>query len=123
MRNLVIGSPRNLPETQLIGGMPGNRLIWDDGRWVLIIRRRDMMTREEEIKLIAYRLWEEEGCCDGRDFDYWLRAEFLWEAQKKEQVSPGNQESTPEENRAKPKSVKRKASPKRSVRKKPETSD
>jgi hypothetical protein len=36
------------------------------------------MAREDEVKCIAYRLWQEEGCCHGRDLEHWLRAEMLW---------------------------------------------
>lgn len=35
------------------------------------------MGREEEIKLIAYRIWEEEGCIDGHDCEHWFRAEAI----------------------------------------------
>jgi hypothetical protein len=46
------------------------------------------MEREDEIRLIAYRIWEEEGCCHGRDIEHWLKAEVVWEErQKKEPVS------------------------------------
>lgn len=37
------------------------------------------MGREEEIGIIAYRIWEEEGYCHGRDIEHWLRAERIWE--------------------------------------------
>jgi hypothetical protein len=36
------------------------------------------MSREQEIKEIAYRLWENEGRPEGKDFDHYLRAEQLW---------------------------------------------
>jgi hypothetical protein len=39
------------------------------------------MSREQEIKEIAYRLWEDEGRPDGKDFDHYLRAEQLWSVQ------------------------------------------
>jgi hypothetical protein len=42
------------------------------------------MGREDEIKLIAYKIWEEEGCVDGRDCDHWFRAEVIWEQQQKQ---------------------------------------
>lgn len=29
----------------------------------------------ESIKRIAYELWEKDGCKQGRDMDYWLKAE------------------------------------------------
>ena len=41
------------------------------------------MGREEEIKLIAYNIWEEEGCPNWRDCEHWLRAEAIWEQQPK----------------------------------------
>ena len=36
------------------------------------------MEREEEIRLIAYRIWEEEGRPQALDFDRWLKAEAIW---------------------------------------------
>jgi hypothetical protein len=41
------------------------------------------MGREDEIRTIAYRIWEEEGRSDGHDFDHWLMAEALWDAEQK----------------------------------------
>ncbi|MBN1189631.1 MAG: DUF2934 domain-containing protein [Dehalococcoidales bacterium] len=37
------------------------------------------MTREEEIRLIAYSLWVREGYPHGRAVEHWLRAEAIWE--------------------------------------------
>jgi len=46
------------------------------------------MGKEDEIRLIAYTSWEEEGCRDGCDVEYWLRAEAIWEEkQRKTPVS------------------------------------
>ena len=46
------------------------------------------MSKEDEIRLIAYTIWEEESCCQGRDVEHWLRAEAIWEGkQKKEPIS------------------------------------
>lgn len=42
------------------------------------------MEREDEIRLIAYRIWEEEGCLDGYDCEHWFRAEVIWEQQKQQ---------------------------------------
>ncbi len=63
------------------------------------------MAREDEIKLIAYGLWEEDGCCHGRDVEHWIRAEMIWEEQNKTraaatrppvaQKSPAQSEKTP----------------------------
>jgi hypothetical protein len=47
------------------------------------------MGREDEVRLIAYRIWEEEGCCQGRDIEHWIKAETLWEQTKQpEEKSP-----------------------------------
>jgi hypothetical protein len=34
--------------------------------------------REAEIREIAYYLWLDEGCPDGRHLDHWYRAESIW---------------------------------------------
>jgi hypothetical protein len=44
------------------------------------------MAREDEVRLIAYRIWEEEGCVDGRDSLHWIRAEAIWEQQQKQKT-------------------------------------
>ena len=36
------------------------------------------MDREEEIRQIAYQIWEYEGCPDGRDVECWLKAEAIF---------------------------------------------
>ena len=41
------------------------------------------MGREDEIRLIAYSIWEEESCPDGRDCEHWFRAQAIWEEQNK----------------------------------------
>ena len=41
------------------------------------------MGREDEIRLIAYSIWEEESCPDGRDCEHWFKAEAIWEEQNK----------------------------------------
>jgi hypothetical protein len=41
------------------------------------------MGREDEIRLIAYKIWEDEGCQIGRDCEHWLRAESIWEITQK----------------------------------------
>jgi hypothetical protein len=42
------------------------------------------MGREDEIKLIAYNIWEEEGYPNGRDYEHWLKAETIWEQRQKQ---------------------------------------
>ena len=46
------------------------------------------MGRDDEVRLIAYRIWEEEGCPNGRDCEHWFRAEIIWEQQQKEKAGP-----------------------------------
>ncbi len=41
------------------------------------------MAREDEVRLIAYSIWEGEGCPDGCDCEHWYRAEIIWEEQQK----------------------------------------
>ncbi len=36
------------------------------------------MHHEDEVRLIAYELWEQEGRPEGQDMDHWLRAEAIW---------------------------------------------
>jgi hypothetical protein len=44
-----------------------------------VIREGKKMAREDEIRLIAYQIWEKEGRKNGRDYDNWLKAEAIWE--------------------------------------------
>jgi hypothetical protein len=37
------------------------------------------MYHDEEIRLIAYRIWEEEGHPQGLDLEHWFKAEAIWE--------------------------------------------
>ncbi len=39
------------------------------------------MHHEEEIRLMAYRIWEDQGRQDGRDVEQWLEAEAMWQRQ------------------------------------------
>jgi hypothetical protein len=41
------------------------------------------MHQEEEIRLIAYHIWREHGCPDGRDCEFWFKAEAIKEEQDK----------------------------------------
>jgi hypothetical protein len=40
------------------------------------------MAREDEIRIIAYDMWQREGCLDGYDCDHWFKAEEIWEEQQ-----------------------------------------
>ncbi|GEM_PF-6237846 len=39
------------------------------------------MNRQAEIERIAYLLWCDEGCLEGRDLDHYFAAEQAWEEQ------------------------------------------
>jgi hypothetical protein len=41
------------------------------------------VAKEEEIRLIAYNIWEQEGCINGKDCEHWFRAEAVWEERHK----------------------------------------
>jgi hypothetical protein len=45
------------------------------------------VNREEEIRHLAYKLWQEAGCPDGHDVEYWLSAESLWLDKQHRQVA------------------------------------
>ena len=45
------------------------------------------MGREDEIRLIAYSIWEEEGYPDNKDYEHWMRAEAIWEEDQKPNTS------------------------------------
>ena len=32
----------------------------------------------DEIRQIAYNIWQEEGCPDGHEVQHWLKAETIW---------------------------------------------
>jgi hypothetical protein len=39
------------------------------------------MSKDNEIRAIAYRIWEEEGRPEGREIEHWRRAEAIWQEQ------------------------------------------
>ena len=44
------------------------------------------MEKEDEIRLIAYNIWEQEDSCDGRDCEHWILAETIWEKKQKQEA-------------------------------------
>lgn len=48
------------------------------------------MGRTEEIRLIAYQIWEEEYYCHGHDVEHWLKAEAIWEEKQLREKSSTN---------------------------------
>ena len=55
------------------------------------------MGKEDEVKLIAYTIWEQEGYPAGLDLDHWFRAEIIWEENQKK---PAKEESKTEQKQA-----------------------
>jgi hypothetical protein len=49
----------------------------DVGKHPLVAR---VAANKEEIRVMAYYIWEEENRPNGRDIDHWLRAEKIWES-------------------------------------------
>jgi len=45
------------------------------------------MSQEEEVRRIAYRIWEEEGRPEGRAFEHWLKAVAIWEQGQRQEAS------------------------------------
>lgn len=54
------------------------------------------MGREEEIRLIAYQIWEEELRPQGRELDHWLKAEAIWRERHDDEFSGVPSESPPQ---------------------------
>jgi hypothetical protein len=49
--------------------------------------RRVNMEREEQIRMIAYSLWVQDGYCRGAAVRHWLEAEEIWEKQHHKPIS------------------------------------
>jgi hypothetical protein len=64
------------------------------------------MTRDEEIRQVAYRLWQEAGRPDGYDVQHWLEAEIIWLEEHRPQSGP--KQSKPKSAPKEPKPKKRK---------------
>lgn len=47
-----------------------------------------MAKNEDEIRLIAYSLWQQEGYPNGKDYEHWIRAEAIWEEKQKAKAIP-----------------------------------
>ncbi len=46
------------------------------------------MAREDEIRTIAYGIWDQEGRGDGHDREHWLKAEVMWEHSQRTGAAP-----------------------------------
>ena len=53
------------------------------------------MEKQDEIKAIAYQMWEEEGCPYGKDLEHYYRAETMYQQQ---QSQPGETADSPAPN-------------------------
>jgi len=73
--------------------------------------------RDEEIRLIAYQLWQDEGCPHGRHLEHWVKAEAIW--QERQLGKKSMKQTAPKPKRTtKRKSVSKKASTSRARPKK-----
>ncbi len=41
------------------------------------------LNHDEEIRQLAYRLWQEAGCPEGNEVQHWLKAETIWLDEKR----------------------------------------
>ena len=45
------------------------------------------MYHEDQLRLMAYRIWEDEGRPEGRDKEHWFRAASVWQdSQRRKQA-------------------------------------
>lgn len=65
------------------------------------------MEREDEIRLIAYSIWEGDGCSDGHDLEHWIKAEAIWIERNAPKSSTVKEEEAPHAVRAKSKKGRR----------------
>jgi hypothetical protein len=42
-----------------------------------------IVTKEDEIRRIAYNIWEQEGCPKGKRCEHWHQAEAIWQLRQK----------------------------------------
>jgi hypothetical protein len=54
------------------------------------------MDREDEIRLIAYSIWEENAYCDGHHLEHWLKAEAIWEERNRPRGVDKQADKTPQ---------------------------
>jgi len=46
------------------------------------------MNRDEEIRQVAYKLWQEEGYPHGYEVQHWLKAEAIWQEKHRPKTKP-----------------------------------
>jgi hypothetical protein len=64
------------------------------------------MGREDEIRVIAYTIWEEDGCCEGHDVEHWLMAETIWQGKQSKATATPSPVKAPAKQKAGPSSQK-----------------
>jgi hypothetical protein len=67
------------------------------------------MERDEEIRQLAYQIWQQEGCPAGCEVEHWLRAESIWrEGQRPKRNAKGSKplQKTSEKQTKTPKKTK-----------------
>src|SRR3972149_9452756 len=70
--------------------------------------------RDEEIRQIAYHLWRDEGCPDGRHEEHWLKAESIWRA--RQDATQPDQQSRPEAKRTRKKTATQAKAKRRAIK-------
>jgi hypothetical protein len=53
------------------------------------------MEREEQIRCLAYNIWEKEGYPHGHHIEHWLKAETIWHSQFREENNEKKKEKKP----------------------------
>lgn len=76
--------------------------------------------REEEVRLIAYEIWLNEGCPHGRHEEHWFKAESIWQARHEQNTLPVEQ-APAKTKRSRKKSATQAASKSRSTKAKAAT--
>ena len=59
------------------------------------------MAREDEIRTIAYYIWQDEGCVHGHDCEHWIRAEVIWEDRQTQQAAARGKTAGPKQSQQK----------------------
>jgi hypothetical protein len=43
---------------------------------------------DEEVRQLAYRIWQEAGCPNGSDLQHWLKAKEVWQENHRSENQP-----------------------------------
>jgi hypothetical protein len=58
------------------------------------IYKENKMERDDEVKCIAYNIWQSEGCPSGCDYEHWFRAESIWEEQQEKPAASSQKQQS-----------------------------